>query len=283
MKNWSPTDLTNVYSQFGEDAILQCAIKTISEVEPLHQYCVEFGAWDGLNFSNTANLIKNFEWSAVLIESDKTRFGDLLANFPEDRVTKVNDFVHFEGDSALENILHKFKVPLNFDLLSIDIDGGDFWIFKSISKFKPKIIVIEFNPTISNKIYFVNERDILVNQGSSLRALVELGIEKGYFPFATTVCNLILIDTKYASYFPEHPKTLDDLHTEEYKTDIWIGFDGAVFLSNDLPFLWHSFSINQDQLQVIPKYLRLFPENYTKLQTLAWIVYKKYLAWVGRL
>jgi len=281
MSTWKPTNLTNVHSQFGEDSILQHVIEVISRIDPMHKYCVEFGAWDGLHFSNTANLIKNLNWSGLLIESDKKRFLELLRNFPEDRVTKVNAFVHFEGDFSLESILIKHQVPIDFDLLSIDIDGNDYWILDSIFNYKPKIIVIEFNPTIPNKIHFVNRRDVLISQGSSLKALVQLSESKGYFPFATTVCNLILIDTKYEQYFPGYPKTLDELHTEKFTTQIWVGFNGELFLSNDVPLLWHSVQISQHELQVIPKFLRKFPENYTRLENFALQIFRQYL-WFRR-
>ena len=276
MSSWKPANLTNVYSQFGEDSILQHAIEVISKIEPIRRYCVEFGAWNGLHFSNTANLIKNCDWSGLLIESNKKRYLELLSNFPEDRVIKVNEFVHFEGDFLLENILDKYQIPIDFDLLSIDIDGNDYWILNSISKYKPKIIVIEFNPTIPNKIHFVNEKNVLISQGSSIKALVELGESKGYFPLASTACNLILIDTKYERIFPERPETIDELHTEKYTTQIWIGFNGELFLSNDLPLLWHSLTYSQRDVQVIPKFLREFPENYSKLQTIALKVFRKY-------
>ena len=62
------------------------------------------------------------------------------------------------------------------DLLSIDIDGNDYYIFESLARLKPELVVIEFNPTIPNDVMFVQERNITVNQGCSLLALIALVI-----------------------------------------------------------------------------------------------------------
>ena len=59
-----------IYSQFGEDGIIQEIIKRVGE-KNLDKWCVEFGAKDGISDSNTYNLIKNLDYNAVLIEGDK--------------------------------------------------------------------------------------------------------------------------------------------------------------------------------------------------------------------
>lgn len=59
----------NIYSQFGEDGIIQ----RIFEILPVtdEKWCVELGAWDGIYLSNTHHLIKNKQWNGVLIEGKK--------------------------------------------------------------------------------------------------------------------------------------------------------------------------------------------------------------------
>jgi hypothetical protein len=49
----------------------------------------------------------------------------------------------------IEGIFNKNDVPENLDLLSVDIDGNDYWIWKAISNYKPRVVVVEYNSTIN--------------------------------------------------------------------------------------------------------------------------------------
>lgn len=59
-------------------------------------------------------------------------------------------------------------------------------IWESLEDYYPKVVVIEHNPTIPNNIIYIQEKDVSIQRGSSLRALVELGKSKGYELVATT-------------------------------------------------------------------------------------------------
>ena len=155
----------NVYSQHGEDGIISEILHRISMTCSLDQWCVEFGAWDGLHLSNTARLIKEFGYSAVLIEGDTKRAKNLALNFPQSNVHAINRFISFEGENTLDNILSKTPIPSDFDFLSIDIDGVDYWVLDSMETVRPKIICIEFNPTIPNAVDFVQPKNFSVRQG----------------------------------------------------------------------------------------------------------------------
>jgi len=122
----------NINSQFGEDGIIEEILNRISQASMLDSWCVEFGAWDGLHLSNTCNLIKNKSYKAVLIEGDVKKHRDLCKNFPSQDVIKICRFVTFDGDSTLDRILQNTPIPCNFDFLSIDIDGCDYFIFESL-------------------------------------------------------------------------------------------------------------------------------------------------------
>jgi hypothetical protein len=89
-----------------------------------------------------------------------------------------------------ENINHlfrKYDVPKNFDLLSIDIDGNDLWVWKAIEDdWAPRVVVIEFNGCIpcgvSKTIEYNPKHTFQKNDyyGASFEALKKLGKEKGY-------------------------------------------------------------------------------------------------------
>ena len=86
----------NDYSQNGEDGIIEALLDQLPE---RNRWCVEFGAWDGEHLSNCANLIRNHDYSAVLIEASPERFRDLQATWQQhSRVTRLNAFVGFRPD-----------------------------------------------------------------------------------------------------------------------------------------------------------------------------------------
>jgi hypothetical protein len=128
----------NIYSQSGEDGILKEIINRLGNKSD--KVCCEFGASDGIHLSNTYNLIKNEDFKGILIESLKFDYVKMCKNIPDKKIIKLNLLVSDEGEHSLENILEKHKIKYDFDLLSIDIDGNDYYIFKSLVKYKPKRI-----------------------------------------------------------------------------------------------------------------------------------------------
>jgi hypothetical protein len=165
----------NIYSQCGEDGIIQEVFKRLKKAKiKINKKCCEFGAWNGIYASNTYNLIKKQNYEAILIEDDKKKFRELNYNIPDKKIIKINKIVKLSGKCKLDNILRESNFPKNFDFLSIDIDGNDYHIFYGLSYYKPKLICIEFNPTIPNEVNFVQKKDEKINQGSSAKALIEL-------------------------------------------------------------------------------------------------------------
>ena len=256
----------NKYSQNGEDGIIEEILNRFPK-SSLTKWCVEFGAWDGVHLSNTCRLIRELNYSAVLIEADRKRFKDLNKNFPKQNVIKLNEWVHFEGEKSLESLLLKTKIPNDFDFLSIDIDGVDYWIFDSISILNPKIVCIEYNPTIPNMVDFINPRDFKIKQGSGAKSIVSLAGTKGYSLVAVTLTNLIFISDKYADYFAQDIKTLDELNPEGNNPNIiFSGYDGTLFSThNKISLGWH-ISFDNHQFQPLPKFLRQYSGDYKWLK-----------------
>jgi len=262
----------NIYSQYGEDGILEEILRRISSAHNLDKWCVEFGAWNGIHLSNTYNLIKNLSYKAVLIEGDKKKYQELCRNIPQREVVKICKFITFDGDSTLDAVLGATSIPKNFDLLSIDIDGCDYFIFESMIKFLPKVVCIEYNPTIPNEVEFTQPKNFAIKQGSSPLSLLKLANSKGYVLAATTHTNLILIHDgfKEAVIGSSNP-SLNDLRDDaDIKMFIFSGYDGTI-LSNKKKVVanWHGTGRYINDMQALPKFLRTFSGDYGSFQSIS--------------
>jgi len=252
---WLNQFANNNTSQYGEDGIIEKVLELIPEHD---NWCVEFGSWDGMNCSNTFTLIDKKDYSAVLIEADPKRYKDLLKTFEgNDRIVPVNDFVGFNESDCLDRLLEPTEVPINFDILSIDIDGNDYHVWEAAKKYKPKVVVIEFNPTIPSCIEFVQPKDTHVTQGSSLLSVTKLGKEKGYELVAATTTNAIFVDSKYFDLFGIADNSRQTMMIDQsFITHIFCGYDGTVFLRGCGVLPWQSIKYKESKVQQLPKWAR---------------------------
>lgn len=261
----------NEYSQFGEDGIIEAILEYLPNK---NNWCVEFGAWDGIHLSNTYNLIKTKDYESVLIEADSKKFQVLKENLKDFKAVLVNEFVMFEGINTLDNILSKTPIPKDFDFLSIDIDGNDYYILESLISYKPKVICIEYNPTIPNEVSYIQPRDFKIQRGSSALAILNLAISKGYSLATTTECNLILVSDDYWQHLGMEKGDLSDFRDDTLdKVFAFSGYDGTVILSQPLNLYWHDIKVREDELQFIPNFLRKFISNYNIFQKNLFLIF----------
>ena len=187
-----------IYSQCGEDGIIE---KVFDVLQVKEGYAVELGAWDGVHLSNTYNLIKQ-NWGATLIEGSPKKFKKLKKNMKSyPKVNAINKMVNLEGKNLLNTILKEQGVPQDFDLLSLDLDGCDYWVWESLD-FKPKMVIIEYNAnwkTPTTIPYNANHTwDGTKFYGASSLALKKLADLKGYDLVACLpYINLVFIDKEY--------------------------------------------------------------------------------------
>jgi len=164
----------NVYSQNGEDGILEEILKRLNITGG--QFC-EFGAWDGKYLSNTYNLLSNPNWSGVYIEGNKEKYLDLLETAKNKKITPICRFVETEGKNSLDNILLETETKTDFEVLSIDIDSYDYQVWESLIYFRPKIVIVEINSSINPLELQTHGNG---KQGSSFQSMLILGNKKGY-------------------------------------------------------------------------------------------------------
>jgi hypothetical protein len=120
------------YSQFGEEPIYDFIFKNIGTT---NKFLVDFGAGGlGCEMSNSRYLL-NKGWKGLLMDGEGDPNKDIKTEF----ITQEN----------IIKLFKKYNVPLEFDFLSIDIDGNDYWVLKKIlEKYSPRVICAEFNGTI---------------------------------------------------------------------------------------------------------------------------------------
>jgi len=257
---WLHNHARNATSQFGEDGIIALALATIGT---RNRWCVEAGAWDGVHFSNTHSLMRQ-GWSGVFFEANADRFPALQETYRGNpRAHLVNAFVGFEGANALDRLLTHAEVPPDLDLLSLDIDGTDYWVWESLIQYRPRLIVIEFNPSVPNDVLFVQDRDMRINQGSSLLALTALGKQKKYELIAATECNAIFVTADQFPAFNIFDNDIDAMYNPLHAGRVFQGFDGTIFTAGMPRLIWHQRAINAEDLQVLPPSDRRYPDSIT--------------------
>lgn len=167
-------DIFNKNTKKGSTQLGQYGIiKSIFEkIDTTNKYYVEFGAKNGTTLSNTFDLRTKDNWEGLLLEGESTH----------------NPSINLHGDTwvtkdNINTLFKKHDVPPVFDLLSIDIDSNDYWVWKAL-EYNPRIVIIETNPGISNKYpVTIQENQQQVSKGyfgANLHAFYDLAQSKGY-------------------------------------------------------------------------------------------------------
>lgn len=200
-----------IYSQNGEDGIIEFIF---SKIGTTNKFFVEFGVGNGFE-CNTVYLLEkngwrglmmdygadqNIQWKGVMkkawynrklgligsIQKDLAFFKKIISRTKRSRCFHIDIKLEKVTAENIQNLFQKYNVPKNFDLLSIDIDYNDYWVWKAIIDYSPKVVVIEYNssilPTESKVVPYDPEAkwDGTNYFGASLLALKNLGLTKGY-------------------------------------------------------------------------------------------------------
>jgi len=171
--------MTTMLAQGKEDRVL---IRIFDQIGTTNRVAVEFGAIDGLHGSNTAHF-RLTGWDVVLFD-----------------VAPHASIVHGVKITAenINDVFEQYRVPYEFDLLSIDIDGNDLWVWQALAH-RPRVVVIEFNPkwgpTKARAVPYDPDRfwDGTNYYGASVLALTTLAERKGYSLTASTRSNLVFV------------------------------------------------------------------------------------------
>ena len=174
-----------IFSQRGEDGIIQYIINKIEIPNPVF---IEFGVETYVE-SNTRFLLMNNNWSGLVIDGSKKNINFIKNDFIywKYNITAVESFITKDNINSLISSYTKIE---DIGLLSVDIDGNDYWIWQAIDTIKPRIVICEYNSafgankkvTVPYKENFVRNKEHFSELyfGASLAAFCNLADQKGY-------------------------------------------------------------------------------------------------------
>ncbi len=181
----------SVFSQWGEDGIIDWLIARLSN---LPRNFIEFGVGD-YQESNTRLLLQMHNWNGLIIDSRQQNINNIEQEdiYWRHELTAKNLFITAEN---IDNILTDYADGKAIGLLSIDVDGNDYWIWEAIKNISPSIVICEYNSLFGDthaitipydpKFYRTEKHYSNLYFGASIAALIALGKKKGYQFIGTT-------------------------------------------------------------------------------------------------
>lgn len=173
------------FSQWGEDGILDWLVERLPGIP---ESFIEFGV-ENYRESNTRLLLWLRNWRGLVIDGSPANIADIRRQEISWRFDLMAIQAFIDRDN-INDLLSSGKLGPEIGILSIDIDGNDYWIWKCIHAVSPIIVVCEYNAvlgdlrrlTIPYRADFDRSRAHYSNLyfGASVNALIELGKEKGY-------------------------------------------------------------------------------------------------------
>ncbi|WP_423929612.1 hypothetical protein [Candidatus Palauibacter sp.] len=177
-----------VSSQNGEDGLIAFIF---SEIGVTNRRFVEFGVGDGRE-CNCANLAIRFGWSGLMLEGNSVSARRAREYYAKLERSGGNGIQVRRAHVTAENINETIAcagVQGEIDLLSIDIDGNDYWLWEALDVVRPRVVVIEYNASFGLRSVTVPYDPQFVRlrrhrsgwyHGASVSALAKLGERKGY-------------------------------------------------------------------------------------------------------
>jgi hypothetical protein len=174
-----------VFSQWGEDGIIQHLLRCIPIERPVF---VEFGV-ENYTESNTRFLLTNNHWSGLVIDGSADNI-DYIRRDPIYWACNLKAEHSFITRDNINTLLARNGISGDIGMLSVDIDGNDYWVWQAMDTISPRIVVCEYNshfgPTATVTTpydpSFVRDRAHFskIYYGASIAALCSLATRKGY-------------------------------------------------------------------------------------------------------
>lgn len=174
-----------VYSQWGEDGLIQHLIQNIEIDNPTF---VEFGV-ENYTESNTRFLLTNNNWSGLVIDGTQENIDYIKKDSIYWKHNLKAECAFIDKDN-IDSLIEKNGISGDIGLLSVDIDGNDYWVWDAIHCISPRIVICEYNSiygfekqvTVPYAPHFYRTDAHYSNLywGASINALTSLAHSKGY-------------------------------------------------------------------------------------------------------
>lgn len=207
-----------VYSQHDEDGIIE---EIFNRIGTTNKFFIEFGVDYGLESNSHYLLHKG--WKGLWIEGKTKHVKGIRKLFKKvidsKKLTVINGFITKDNINSL--IAEQGKIEGEVDLLSIDIDGNDYWVWKAITCIKPRVVVIEYNSKFPPNFEWVMEYNAEHvwywandEQGASLKSFELLGTQLGYQLVGTNLAgaNAFFVKEELAKDLFVKPSTAEKLY-----------------------------------------------------------------------
>ena len=174
-----------VFSQWGDDGIIQYII---NKVDFPNKTFIEFGV-ENYTESNTRFLLINNNWTGFVIDGSKDNVNYIKSDVICWACELYAEAAFITADN-INDLLQKPGFNPEIGILSIDIDGNDYWVWKAINSVNPVLIIAEYNSLFGKNTAWTvpydpgfirsDKHDSILYYGVSLKALKILADEKGY-------------------------------------------------------------------------------------------------------
>jgi len=174
-----------VFSQWGEDGIIQFLLKFI----PIdRKIFIEFGV-ENYTESNTRFLLTNNQWSGLIIDGSLANI-NYIKRDPIYWSSNLKAEHAFITKDNINELIQKNGIEGDVGILSIDIDGNDYWVWDEISIVSPRIVICEYNSIFGSVAHITTPYDpkfvrdeahfSKIYYGASISAFADLASTKGY-------------------------------------------------------------------------------------------------------
>jgi hypothetical protein len=178
-------DLTSfemrVFSQSGEDGVIA---EILSRIGITNKWFVEFGIGTG-HQGNCVLLADVYGWNGLFCEPDAGNFSKLQRKYLHNPNIQTEHVAITPAN--IEEVFDRRGVPEELDVLSIDVDTIDYWIWKALNKYRPRLLVVEYNGSLNldQRLAYPEDTSARWDEatrfyGSSLGAFRQLAEEKNY-------------------------------------------------------------------------------------------------------
>lgn len=170
------------YSQSGEDGIIE---EIFNRIGTTNRFFVEIGVGNGLQNNSTYLLMKG--WRGAWLEGNPGHLEIINAQFASFIADKrLDPRCAMVTAQTVEALLKDVGAPAELDMLSIDIDGNDYYLWQAITSFRPRCFVVEYNATMRPNLPWVQihqpttKWNRTCHFGASLKSFELLSAKKGY-------------------------------------------------------------------------------------------------------